>query len=144
MIDYFLKGLTVFFIGFFPNAEIYIAIPTGLAMELDIVSTVIWGIMGNFIPIPFVHYSYEQLFKIPRLAKWLNRLASERVRIKVENGGFWFYLFMTPIIGTWTMGLVLKMLQIHPQKFFVPTFLSVTISALLIAILLALGIDWLR
>lgn len=144
MINYFLKGLTVFLIGFFPNAEIYIAIPTGLAMGLDTVSTVVWGVMGNFMPILFVHYGYEKLLKIPRLGKWLNRLASEKVRTKVENGGFWFYLIMTPLMGTWVMGLAVKMLQIHPKKFFVPTFLSITISALLIAILIASGLDWFK
>ncbi|NBD17321.1 MAG: hypothetical protein GVY04_14630 [Cyanobacteria bacterium] len=61
--DYFAQSLTVFFMGFFPYAEIYLAIPAGLALGLDPVSTVAFGVMGNFAPIPFIHYSYEQLFR---------------------------------------------------------------------------------
>lgn len=142
IIDYFAQSLTVFLIGFFPNAEIYIAIPIGLALGLDPTSTVIFGVMGNFAPIPFIHYSYEQLYRIPRLARWLNRLASERVKRKVESGGFWLYFLMTPVLGTWGMGLALKLLQISPYRFFLPTLLSVIIAALLIALLVLLGVDW--
>lgn len=141
--DYFAQSLTVFFMGFFPYAEIYLAIPAGLALGLDPVSTVAFGVMGNFAPIPFIHYSYEQLFRIPRLSRWLDCLASERVKRKVEKGGFWFYLLMTPVLGTWGMGLALKLLQIPPHRFFVPTFLSVIIAAILIALLVVLGVDWL-
>jgi uncharacterized membrane protein len=73
----------------------------------------------------------------------LDCLASERVKRKVEKGGFWFYLLMTPVLGTWGMGLALKLLQIPPHRFFLPTFLSVIIAAILIALLVVLGVDWL-
>jgi hypothetical protein len=54
--DYWAKAISVWFIGFFPLAEIYVAVPAGIAMGLDTGSAVLWGSAGNYAPVLLLHY----------------------------------------------------------------------------------------
>ncbi len=83
---------------------------------------------------------YDQLRTVPRLGKSLERLSSERARERVERGGLWFYLLITPMIGTWAIGVTVKVLKVPATKFIVPSFISVLIFGIVIAAALAMGI----
>jgi uncharacterized membrane protein len=140
MIEYLTKAWATFLIGFVPVAEIYVAVPAGMAMGLDPISAVAWSVAGNWAPIPLLHLMYDQLRTVPRLGKSLERLSSERARERVERGGLWFYLLITPMIGTWAIGVTVKVLKVPATKFIVPSFISVLIFGIVIAAALAMGI----
>jgi len=140
--EYLLKAWAVFLIGLVPMAEIYVAVPAGIAMGLDPLSSVTWSVAGNWAPIPLLHLLYDRLRAVPRLGEALDRLASERARARVEGGGFWFYLLVTPLIGTWALGVTVKLLRVRPATFLAPSFLSVLGFGLVIAAALATGIEW--
>jgi uncharacterized membrane protein len=140
MIEYLTKAWATFLIGFVTVAEIYVAVPAGMAMGLDPISAVAWSVAGNWAPIPLLHLMYDQLRTVPRLGKSLERLSSERARERVERGGLWFYLLITPMIGTWAIGVTVKVLKVPATKFIVPSFISVLIFGIVIAAALAMGI----
>jgi uncharacterized membrane protein len=141
MIEYLLKAVSVFLLGFAPMVEIPVPVTTGIVTGMDMTSAIAWSVAGNFAPILLLHQLYNQLLKVPRFAAWTDRVTPARVREKVEAGGFWFYLIMTPFFGTWTMAAAVNLLKIHPSRFLLPTFLSVLIYGLLAALLIAAGVE---
>lgn len=143
MLDYVVRAWSVFLIGFAPMAEIYIAVPAGLALGLDVVSAVLWSVAGNFAPILLLHLAYDQLVRLPQLRAWLGQLVTDRMQAQVEAGGFWFFLLFTPVLGTWAMGVAVKLLRVPPQRFLLPCFVSITVTGALFGLLGALGIGWL-
>jgi hypothetical protein len=141
MIEYVLKAASVFLLGFAPMIEIPVPVTTGLVTGMDMASVVAWSVAGNFAPILLLHLLYNQLLKLPRFAAWTGRVTPARIRDRVEAGGFWFYLIMTPFFGTWTMGAAVNLLRIHPSRFLLPTFLSVLGYGLLVALFIAAGVE---
>ena len=139
MVEYLTKLWAVFLIAFAPLTEIYIAVPTGVAMHLDVVSVVIVSVVGNFAPVLLIHFCYDQLMRIRWLARWLHCMASPKIKTRLESAGFWFYLVMTPILGTWAIGATVKVLQMSPRRFLLPVFLSVVFYGVLLAVLSKLG-----
>lgn len=141
MTEYWAKAFAVWFIGFFPLAEIYVAVPAGMAMGLDVVSAVVWGSAGNYAPVLLLHYGYEALARQPRLAGWLARLSSEGARARLERHGFWFVLLVTPWTGVWIMAATVKLFGMRQRPFLVASLLSIVGYAVAIGALLAAGID---
>jgi len=140
--EYLTDALATFTVGFFPMAEIYVAVPTGMALGLDPVSAVAWAALGNYAPVLLIHWLYDLLLAVPRVGGWLGGLASEKVRARVEAGGAWFYLVMTPVIGTWALAVTVKVLRVPGRRFLLPSLVSVTASGALVAILIAVGISF--
>lgn len=50
-----------FFIAMLPLAELRIAIPTGLTMNVPIIQTYIISLIGNMLPLPFVFYYSQKI-----------------------------------------------------------------------------------
>jgi uncharacterized membrane protein len=144
MLEYLARGWAVCLIGFVPLAEIYVAVPAGLALGLSPASAVGWSVAGNWAPIPLVHLLYEWLRRVPRIREALGRLASERVRARVERGGFWFYLLVTPLVGTWALAAAVKLLGVPPRRFLIPSLLSVLAFGVAIAAAIAAGVELVR
>ena len=65
--QYMTKALTTWSVGFFPYFEVYAAVAARMAMKLDPVSSVVWGVFGNFTPIPLLLWGYSRLMQIPQL-----------------------------------------------------------------------------
>jgi hypothetical protein len=57
MLEHLASGWAVFLVGFMPMAEIYVAVPAGLAIGLSPASAVAWSVAGNWAPIPLVHFN---------------------------------------------------------------------------------------
>jgi uncharacterized membrane protein len=144
MIDYISKAFSVWFIGFFPAFEIYIAVPAGIAMGLDYYSTIIWSVAGNYTPILVIHYSYERLIKIPRIKKWFYKLSSQRLKCWVDTYGIAFVLLVTPWIGVWVIAVTMKLLKMNSSLFIIYSFFSILAYAVTLATLINLGIDFVK
>jgi uncharacterized membrane protein len=145
IIQYLAKALTVWWIGFFPYFEVYAAVATGMAMGLDIISSVVWGVFGNFTPIPLLLWGYTRLLRIPQLRAWLLRLerrSGKKVKRAFDRYGAWFLIFMTPILGSWTIAVVAPMTGIHPKRILLFSLVGITLYGIATAMAIAFGMNW--
>lgn len=138
--EYLLKAGSAWFVGFFPLAEIYIAVPSAVALGLDDVSVILWTVLGNFTPALFINFLYQQIMRIPRVASWLKRLISEKVQAQINRFGMWFVLLATPWTGIWAMAVAAKILRIRTGQFLLAAFVSILVYAVVILVLIRAGV----
>jgi uncharacterized membrane protein len=144
-IQYLTKALTVWWIGFFPYFEVYAAVAAGMAMGLDAVSSIAWGVLGNFTPIPLLLWGYTRLLRIPQLRAWLIRLerrGGKKVKQAFDRYGAWFLILMTPILGSWTIAVVAPITGIHPRRTLLFSLAGITLYGIATAIAIAYGMNW--
>jgi len=141
MSAYITKALTVWFIGFFPFLEIYVAVPASMAMGLGLGSTIFWSVTGNCAPIILINVGYDRLVRYPRIKHWFDWLVSERTERWVNRYGGWFVLIITPWVGVWAMAVTMRALRMCSRRFLVYASLSILIYAVILAVLIQLGID---
>lgn len=55
-----MRYLIILFIAMLPLAELRIAIPTGLTMNVPIIQTYIISLIGNILPLPFVFLFFSK------------------------------------------------------------------------------------
>jgi uncharacterized membrane protein len=139
-IEYIFLSLSVWFLGFFPLAEIYVAIPAAMAMGLDPVSVFFWSVFGNFTPLLLIHFFYEQMARSEWLQRWLNRFISPKFKQKVDSHGTWFVLVATPWTGVWVMGVTAKLLGMDTRKLLWTSLVSITIYGIVLVALIQSGI----
>ncbi len=138
--DYIWKAASAWFVGFFPLAEIYVAVPSAVALGLDDGSVIFWTVLGNFTPALLISVLYEQMMRIPRLAKWLTSLVSERTQAQINRWGIGFILLVTPWVGIWVMAATAKILRIQTPRFLLSAFISISVYAVIILILMRAGL----
>ena len=143
--EYMTKALATWSVGFFPYAEVYVAVAAGMAMQLDVMSSVVWGVFGNFTPVPLMLWSYGRLMRIPQLRAWLLRIekqGGQRVKRDFDRYGAWFLILMTPILSSWTIAVVTPIIGIHPRRIILFSFISITLYGVLTAAAIASGVSW--
>ncbi len=141
MAEYISKALGAWFLGFFPLAEIYIAVPAAVATGLDDLSVLVWTIFGNFTPVLLVTALYTQLIRIPRVRVWFEWLINEKAQERINKYGVWFVLLMTPTLGVWAMSVTAKVLRMNTTRYVAAAFISITVWAVVILIALRAGIS---
>ncbi len=142
--DYLTRAFSTWFAGFFPLAEIYVAVPAALAIGMDSASVIFWAVLGNYTPVLLIHYGYEQLSRSRRIAAWLDRLYSEKLKSRIQRYEIGFVLLMTPWTGVWVMTVTAKILRMRPARFLVASFVSVLVYAVLLVFLINSGVDLFR
>ena len=113
-------------------------------MRLDIVSSVVWGVLGSFTPIPVVLWGYSRLMKSPLVCAQLlhiQKRSGSKVKGAFERYGVWFLVFMTPIIGSWTVAVVAPMVGIEPRKILIYSFIGITLYGVASAVLIVSGMN---
>ncbi len=141
MLDYLSKAFSVWLIGFFPWAEIYVAVPAGIGLGLDIYSVVLWSVFGNYIPAIIITRSFDRIARYPRAGRWLQKFSSPRAKARIEKNGVWATLIITPWLGVWAMAVTVKMYGMKSGPFLWASFVSILLYALVLAALIKLGID---
>ncbi|SDN75503.1 Putative small multi-drug export protein [Tenuibacillus multivorans] len=141
MMEYIWLCFMAWFIGFFPMFEIYIAIPATMAVGLDGFSSVLWSCVGNFMAIPLIVFFYDKLSRFERINKFLLKTSVSRFSHKIRKGSFGFILLTTPIVGSWTIGVLCKLIGLSKKKIFTSSAISIALYGLIIGILTKLGID---
>jgi uncharacterized membrane protein len=142
---YMTKALTTWSIGFFPYFEVYAAVAAGIAMKLDVLSSVVWGVFGNFTPIPMLLWGYGRLMQIPQLRVWLSKIekrSGQKVKRSFDRYGAWFLILMTPILGSWTIAIVTPIIGIHPKRILLFSFIGITIYGVATAMTIVYGVSW--
>lgn len=138
--EYWLKALSAWFLGFFPLAEIIIAVPASMATGLDDASVLFWTVLGNFTPVVLIVFFYDMLVRNERIAAWFDRLLSEKARVRVNQYGIWFVLVATPWIGVWAMSVTVKCLGMNSRRFMIAAFVSILVYAVSILLLIRAGL----
>jgi uncharacterized membrane protein len=108
-------------------------------MKLDAVSSVVWGVFGNFTPIPLL-WLYSCLMRIPQLRAWLLRMekrGGQKVKRAFERYGAWFLILMTPILGSWTIAVITPIIGIHPRRILLFSFIGITLYGIVTAVAIA-------
>lgn len=123
MLDYLYKALTVWFLGFFPFFELFIAIPAGVSLKLDPVSLVFFCVAGNFTPVLLIEYGHSRLMKYERIRNWLNRRVSGKTGRNINRYGTWYVLVITPWVGVWAIAVTAKILHMD-RKILIPASLA--------------------
>ncbi len=141
MADYLARALGAWFVGFFPLAEIYVAVPAALAVGLDPLSTVFWTVFGNFTPLLLIQFGYHNLLRLPRLRRWLESLVSERAKRSIDRYGVWFVLLLTPWTGVWVMGVTAKALRMNGAVLLGAGLVSITLYAVALVLLISAGVQ---
>ncbi|MGF1584657.1 MAG: small multi-drug export protein [Bacteroidales bacterium] len=141
MTEYFIKAASVWFIGFFPLAEIYVAIPAGLGLGLDVWSVVVWSVSGNYLPAILISAMYDKLTRYPGINRWLTKFTSEKTRARMERNGIWTTLLLTPWLGVWVMAVTVKFFGMQTRPFLWASFISILVYALVLAGLISWGFE---
>jgi uncharacterized membrane protein len=145
--QYITKALATWLVGFFPYLEVHAAVAAGMAMKLDPVSSVVWGVFGNFTPIPLLLWGYSHLMRIPQLRTWLLRMeqrGGQRVKHAFDRYGDWFLILMTPILGSWTIAVVAPITGIRPRRILLFSFLGIMLHGVVTAVAITSGMNWFR
>ncbi|MEM9953514.1 MAG: small multi-drug export protein [Chloroflexota bacterium] len=141
MLEYLGKASSTWFMGFFPLAEIYIAVPTAIAMGLDDLSIIFWSVFGNFTPALLITFMYEQITRFERINRWLSSLSSDKIRERINRWGIWFILFATPLAGVWLIAVAAKALGMNSRVFLLTCFASILLYAVVILVSIRAGVS---
>jgi uncharacterized membrane protein len=140
-VDYLVRAFGAWFVGFFPLAEIYVAIPAAIATGLDSVSVIFWSVFGNYTPIMLINFGYEYLMRYEKIRNWFTRLVSEKAKARIDRYGVWFVLLLTPWTGVWVMAVTAKALRMESRRFLLASFVSIFVYAVVLTITIQTGVQ---
>lgn len=123
----------------FRDKGVYVAVLAAISLCLDYFSAIAWSVFSNFTPVLLIHFLYEQMIKNGCINRWFARLTSEKLRERADKYGSWFVLFATPWIGVWVVTVTMKALKMNGNKLLLYSFISITVSAVAIAVNIAVG-----
>lgn len=138
-ITYFWQSGLVFLIGLVPFLEIYVAIPAGLAMGLDPVSSFAWATLGNCLPLALVPRFHNWVHRHERLGRWIDRFISEKWERRFNRYGKGALLVFTPWVGVWATAVSAAAVRVAPGVIVVWGCLSIVLYGLA-TVLLGVGV----
>ncbi|MCP1662514.1 MAG: hypothetical protein D5R99_04065 [Methanocalculus sp. MSAO_Arc1] len=141
MYEHLALSATAFLMGFLPVFEIYLAIPVTMALGLDGFSAVLWSCIGNFLAIPFVIVFYDALNSREWWSRYLMKLTSSKWSVRMKQHGCLFILIATPLIGSWAVGVLGKVIGMEKPGLLVSSGGSIIAYGILIGVLTQFGID---
>ena len=131
-----------------PVVELRGAIPIGMGLGLDLLTSVTVSVIGNMIPVPFIMLFIRQIFKwMRKVNKTFARLVDKmeekanKHRDKVTRYGFWglFILVAIPLPGTggWTGALIAALMNMRMKVAMPIIAIGVLIAGVIVTILTA-------
>ncbi len=140
------KIISTFFISMVPVIELRGAIPSGIALGLDVWTVAILAIVGNMLPIPFIILFIRKIFgwmrtKNQRLNDIVSKMEAkaDKHKDKIAKYEFWglclFVAIPLPGTGAWTGALVAAMLEMRLKDALPAITLGVFIAAILVSLL---------
>ena len=135
-------------ISMIPVAELRVGLPAGVAMGLPLPLTLLAGILGNMLPVPFIILFIRQIFKwirlrIPKLGRLVDRLEDRAyVKIKSKNlvryeawGLLLFVAIPLPGTGAWTGSLIAALMNLRIKNAVPVIFCGVVIAGIIMTAL---------
>lgn len=143
-----MRYLIIFFIAMLPLAELRIAIPTGLTMNVPIIQTYIISLIGNILPLPFVFYFSQKILSWGKDKKYIGsffkfclekgKQAGKKLQKKAGRGMFLaLVLFVgipVPGTGAWTGILAASILEMDFKESIGACFCGVLLAGVIMAV----------
>ena len=149
------KYLTILFISMVPVIELRGAVPIGIGMGLDPIATIVVCVVGNMIPVPFIHIFARKLlqwgakqkligkicnFMIHKGAKASAKLSSRTRRHGVMIALMLFVGIPLPGTGAWTGTLGASFLNLDLKTTSFAVMAGVVIAGTIMAIITTWGL----
>ncbi|MCM8778709.1 MAG: small multi-drug export protein [Candidatus Omnitrophica bacterium] len=134
--------IKVFLTALLPISELRGAIPLGFALNLSLPKIIIFSILGNLFPIPFILILLKPVSKKLRrfplwrkFFEWLFKRTERKAKI-VERWEFWglviFVGIPLPMTGAWTGAVAGSLLGMSFPKAMLAISLGVFLAALIV------------
>ncbi len=142
------KEIIVLIVSLMPILELRGGIIAGYALGLEFLPTFIIAFIGNMIPIPFILYFIQFIFKVlkktpmKKIVIWCENKAeskSESIRKYAYWGVFLFVSVPLPGTGAWMGALIASMLKMDPKKT-LPVIAAGVLCAGIIVSILSFGL----
>jgi len=137
--------IAVFFTSMIPIGELRASIPLGLGVfKLDIYSTIIISIIGNFIPAVIIIYAIDPISKflikrfkfMDRFFTWLfNRTRKKYYKKYEKYSGFALSVFVgipLPITGAWTGSVIAFVFGFPKKRALLDVFIGLLMAAAIV------------
>lgn len=141
ILQYIAMAASTWFLGFFPYFEIYMAVPAGIVMGLPWIHAFLWATLGNWMVVVFIDLFYDWLLRFKFMKKLSDKALNGRWKERMEKGGTWVILGLTPLAGIWTTGIVAKVFGYDRKKLFVLSAISVSTIGFAIGLFTKLGVN---
>lgn len=137
------KEIIVFIVSLLPILEIRGGILAGYLLKVGFIQTFIISFIGNILPIPFILYFIQFIFKIlkktpmKKFVLWCEKKAeskSETIRKYAYLGILIFVGIPLPGTGAWTGALIASMLKMDPKKTLPAVALGVLLAGIIVSI----------
>jgi small multidrug export protein len=140
------KQLVVFIISLLPILEARGGLIAASIIELDMLESIIIAFIGNIIPMFFIVFFFEHLYKFMRRSKikFLNSVANfvdkrvDKHRASIEKYDFWgLVLFIgipLPGTGAWTGCVIASILQMEKKKTVLASILGVLMATAIMTV----------
>ena len=144
--------ISTFLISISPLGEARVGIPYGVLNDVPVLTAFIIGWIGNLLVFPFffklIDFS-NRLFWHNRwyrkAAVYLSKRAKRKTRSNIEKYGFWglmvFVMIPLPVTGSYMGTLAAYIFRMDYKKSLMAVSTGVTISCIIIALGIALGIQ---
>lgn len=135
--------LITFIISMVPVIELRGAIPVGVSLGMSHISAMLFSIVGNMVPVPFIVLFIRKIFSWLRArSQWWQNIIS---KIETKAEGKWdkvhryrflglMILVAIPLPGTgaWTGALIAAMMDMRLRNAMLSIFLGVVIAGILV------------
>jgi len=140
--------LATLLIALIPIGELRVAIPVGiLSFDLPWWSAYIFAVIGNMIPVFFLLYLLEPVYKFldkrspffHRMFEWVFKRTRRKLEKKVQKYGVWalmlFVMVPLPITGAWTGSIAAFIFGMKYKKALLAIFLGVLIAGVIVTLI---------
>ena len=138
------KYLVIFILSMIPILELRGGLIAASLLELPMWQSFLICFIGNIIPIPFILWLINPIFRKMRDWKHLGKVViwcekkAESKKDKIENLKYWgLFLFVgipLPGTGAWTGCLIAALLNMDKKKSMLAAFLGVVLAGLIMLI----------
>lgn len=136
------QAASAWFLGFFPFAEILIALPAVLALGMAPLPAVVWTVLGNLTPVVGIVAADAWVRRWPEAAEWLDGRRSARVEKMLHKHGPWILFWGTPWAGVWAVSVTGVALGMPRGRLLFWCSLSVIVHAVVLALGMVYGWGW--
>ena len=139
------KDIVVFIISMMPILELRGGLLAASILNISLVKGLIICIFGNVLPIPFVLWLIEWIFRLfekfkptKKIVKWLKNKAMKKSDSIKKYGYVGLILFVgipLPGTGAWTGSLLAVLLNLNKKKSFVCILAGVFLASIIMTII---------
>lgn len=137
-----LKEFKLMMLAALPIIELRGAIPAGMVMGLDPLTSAIVSYIGSMLPVPFILFGMKPVLKFMRRFSWAEQFLDwliNRTMNRVKNfdrlsfyGLMLFVAVPLPTTGVWTGSMASALLGMRIKKSFIAIMLGNLIAAFLV------------